>query len=234
MALFVPVDIRLKEIERHLVVLDLRAETYSIFDPVATLMWKALILTETEDEALEVLAREYLAETARIQADLREFKRRCLEEGFLRETGESRKAAVARPMVPGRRRRVRILHAWWCLFRTVRSLGTAGLAGVYYEYACLPTLPGALPDDDAALSRALSAFSMAENFFLMKRAPNDCLPRSLALFRFLRSMGFAVEHCIGVRRVPFHAHAWVEFRSRVLLDHPSRASSFTPIARISA
>jgi hypothetical protein len=85
---------------------------------------------------------------------------------------------------------------------------------------------------DAMLAKALAAFARAENCFSMKQAPRDCVPRSLALFRFLRLVGLPAEHCIGVRRSPFQAHAWVEFEGRVVHDLPSRQLKYTTLARI--
>jgi len=113
-----------------------------------------------------------------------------------------------------------------------RSLSVKGFARTYRDYACTP-IPEESAQADRLLERALAAFRTAESFFLIKRAPTDCLPRSLALFRFLRSAGLAVEHRIGVRRFPFDAHAWVEHRGRVVLDNPARQSVYATLARIS-
>ena len=76
----------------------------------------------------------------------------------------------------------------------------------------------------------MGAFGRAENFFVVRRAPDDCLVRSLSLYRFLREAGSRAEHVIGVRRFPFQAHAWVECAGEVLMD--TRAPYFTPLARM--
>ena len=83
-----------------------------------------------------------------------------------------------------------------------------------------------------SLIACVAAFAKAENFCYLKKAPRDCLPRSLALFRFLRSIGAAAVHCIGVRQFPFGAHAWVEFQECVLHDNPAVAETYTVIARL--
>jgi hypothetical protein len=95
-------------------------------------------------------------------------------------------------------------------------------------------LPDRPTTSNRLLERAVAAFGHAENFFILKRAPQDCLPRSLALFRFLRLVGVPAEHCIGVRRYPFLAHAWVEHGDRVVHDHPAHPRTFTTLARIRA
>jgi hypothetical protein len=233
MRLFIAPDIYFKEIQGFLLILDLRTERYSIFNPVATLMWKALVVSDSESEALKVLQKEYSVEKPRLETDLHELRRRCLHEGLLQEKEEPRRIAICQHVVAAGRPKLLTLHAWYCLFHTVRALSAKGLANVYHEYASLPVARSTFADVDELLDRSVAAFSIAENFFVIRTAPKDCLPRSLALFRFLRSKGLSVDHCIGVRRVPFQAHAWVEFRDRVVHDNPSRRSTFTTIARIS-
>jgi hypothetical protein len=85
--------------------------------------------------------------------------------------------------------------------------------------------------DGMRLRTALLAFSRAENCFSVGDSRIDCLPRSLALHRFLRSVGIGAEHCIGVRRFPFGAHAWVEITGSVVLDSPAFVRDFHVIAR---
>ena len=79
----------------------------------------------------------------------------------------------------------------------------------------------------------MTAFARAEEFFYLKTAPADCLPRSLALFRVLRAAGLPVEHCIGVQQFPFTAHAWAQFRGDIIHDDPENQTRYTVIARIS-
>jgi hypothetical protein len=235
MTLHLPAEIFFKEIEGFLIVLDIRTEAYYMFDPVGALMWKALLVTSNETEALQVIQNEYSIDRAHLTADLEEFRKRCLEQGFLQnEKKESNGRIQPSLLFVADHPRFLTLRAWWCLFRTVRSLSVNGFSRVYREYALLPIPQERTEGSNDLLTRALAAFTTAENFFLIKHAPKDCMPRSLALFRFLRSVGLRVEHCIGVRRFPFYAHAWVEHRGRVVQDKPSRQWMFSTIARISA
>jgi hypothetical protein len=136
--------------------------------------------------------------------------------------------------MPDRGQRFLTARAWWSLAITSRRLKAHGFAETYALYSRLAK-PLDEPDDSGrVLARACSAFSRAENAFLLKEAPRDCLPRSLALFGLLRSLGLAAEHVIGVQLFPFQAHAWVEHRGRVVHDDPSHPSRFAPIARISS
>jgi hypothetical protein len=75
------------------------------------------------------------------------------------------------------------------------------------------------------LEEIVRPFLAAENFILFGRAPHDCLARSLALFRYLRWRGIPATHVIGIRRVPFIAHAWVEISGEGVLSPRPRGFS---------
>jgi hypothetical protein len=221
-----------EEIEGFVVILDLVTEAYYMFDPVAAAMWKALLESDNDNEALDAVQNRFAVERVRLQTDLEAFKRRCVEHGFLQEK-ESKRRIDSLRYVEARQAKCLVLRAWWALFRTVRSLSTHGFARTYQEYSRIP-IPKENSSDHDLLKPTIAAFTTAENFFLMKSAPKDCVPRSLALFRFLRLAGLPVEHCIGVRRFPFAAHGWVEYRGHVVQDDPSRQLTFKILARISA
>ena len=85
--------------------------------------------------------------------------------------------------------------------------------------------------DSADVELARAAFVRAENFYLRRRAPNDCLPRSLALYAYMRGLGVPVVHRIGARRFPaFRCHAWVEHDGAPILDQRAKVSDYTLIA----
>lgn len=46
----------------------------------------------------------------------------------------------------------------------------------------------------------------------------DCLPRSISLFKILRSQGYNVDLYIGVKRPTFEAHAWVQSGGTLISD----------------
>lgn len=218
------------ESDEFMILLDLQTEAYYILDPVAASMWKALLRANNDSEAVGILHYRYVVEIDRLHNDLKQFKHKCITRGLLYE-------AKAEPSIsnPGHIRTSKakslVLRAWWSLFCTTRKLSAFGFASTYKEYSCLP-VPLENPGADELLKRSTAAFRIAENFFFLKSAPMDCLPRSLALFRFLRVVGLPVEHCIGVRRFPFAAHAWIEYRGFVVNDNPSRQSVFKVLARI--
>lgn len=232
MRLHLSSHVRSAPVEDFLVILDLQSATFHMLDPVARSMWDALLAAEDDTDAVSSLERRYAVDRPRLTADLEAFRHRCIEDGFL--TGNGPPSSVA-PTLPARRARRRwlVTRAWWCLFRTALSLSHRGLLRTYGDYSRWPVSHTGHVDEQL-LDRALAAFAQAENLFLMKRAPNDCLPRSLALFRFLRLAGVPAEHCVGVRQFPFLAHAWVECDGRVVQDNPSHQLTLTTLARISA
>jgi hypothetical protein len=125
------------------------------------------------------------------------------------------------------------MRAWWCMLRISGALRVRGFSAAY-----LRVRDEAARDVDArrapALSKAVSSFLSAENVFWRRRGQQDCLPRSLALFLFLRRAGIRVEHKIGARRVPTVAiHAWVEYDGRGILEGSRDLTAYTQLAAIS-
>ena len=193
-------------------------------------MWCGLVGSGARDDedVLRTVLAQFAVEPDRARRDLAAFRERCLADGTFAA------AATARPFVSGQRPAAKrvvwpAFAAWRCLAGTALLLRQRGFATAYRESTAVPAPRE--PSGDGALDRAIAAFALAENFFVPRRAPDDCLPRSLALFRFLRMMGLPAEHVIGCRRAPFFAHAWVECQGRVVLDD-DRRSELTTIARV--
>jgi transglutaminase superfamily protein/coenzyme PQQ synthesis protein D (PqqD) len=220
--------VRSRIVDGLAVVLDLRSGEYVILDRVATAMWRALLTVE-EHERIPLLRSRFDVHAERLTADLDAFARNCIERGFLDErTPEPAERPRTRTAVRG----VLTLRAWWSMLYTTRALAMRGFAWTYERYARIAKPIGGRDDEAELLQHAERAFSRAENFFVMHAAPKDCLPRSLALYRFLLSVGIPADHCIGVRRFPFEAHAWVECGEHVLYDSESRVHLYAELARI--
>jgi hypothetical protein len=166
-----------------------------------------------------------------VREDLAAFVRNCVERNLIRdpaasgisESAERLSSNVARTRSPT------VFHAWLCLYTTRRTLARRGFSWAYQRIYDLPKPTG--DPNDVRLRAALRAFSRAENFFSAGDARIDCLPRSLALHRFLRAVAIGAEHCIGVRRFPFGAHAWVEVAGRIVHDSPAFVRDFHVISR---
>jgi Transglutaminase-like superfamily len=60
---------------------------------------------------------------------------------------------------------------------------------------------------------------------------SKCLQQSTATACFLRQHGFPAELVIGVHRMPFSSHAWVEVNNKVVNDHKNVQSYFKAVDR---
>lgn len=224
-------EIRYRTVDGLTVLLDLRTGSYVVLDRVATAMWEVLTSIPDPGSRIAELERRFDAPAARLEADLAEFAGSCMERGFLQAAPPPRDAPPPR----ARPSRVALtLRAWLSLLATTRSLAGRGFSETYRRYARRPLPECCREEMDALVARAERAFSRAENFFMLRNAPRDCLPRSLALYRFLRSVGVPAEHCIGVQRFPFEAHAWVEAGGRVVHDSRDFVGGYAELARIRA
>jgi hypothetical protein len=239
------------EVGGMLVVLDLRTETFSILDPVATTMWNLLVELGDRARVLERLRAIYDADDVRLARDLDGFTATMVDGGFAswsasgapRSSSEASAAegssvhGAATHSMRGRRvRGMLAVRAWWRLARTVLRLRREGFAATYRASCALAGASARIdtadaPQTAALLARGLRAFARAESVFVIRKAPRDCFPRSIALFCFLRELGVPVEHRIGVTRFPFRAHAWVEFRGAALAEPARDTGLFSPIAR---
>jgi hypothetical protein len=220
--------IRSRIVDGLAVVLDLRRGEYVILNKVATAMWRALLTTESEDW-LRILEQQLDVPAQQLMADLDTFSESCIERGFLTDRPAQ---SIERAASYGTRRRLLAVRAWWSLLATTRALAKGGFSATYARYSqfAKPAADGEVAP--ALLQQAESAFAHAENFFIIHEAPRDCLPRSLALYRFMLLAGIPVDHCMGVMRFPFQSHAWVEYQGRVLNDSAANTGFYAELARI--
>jgi hypothetical protein len=220
-------------LDDRIMILDLHSESYFALDPLASAMWHDLI-----GENSRKRSENYPPESTGsidLKVDFASFTQKCLTESFITETQAPSLRSIKAPGEGFQARRFLTIRAWWNLWRVTRSLSQLGFSKTYNAALHLPKFENLETDEQSArLSAALRAFARAENFFHLKKAPQDCLPRSLALFRFLHSIGLAVEHRIGLQQFPFLAHAWTEYHGEVLHDDPRNQERFTVIAKIPA
>lgn len=227
------------EVDGCRILLDLNTESYRVLDPVASAMWSALMGESDWTVTRQLLADTYDVSPEVLNSDFADFAANCRAQGILSETqrisdeelsavqsGDPRQALLPGPVSS---RLPATIRAIAIFYRTRRSLMQQGFRGTYERYA---QLPGGCNRE--RLPRAISAFGRAETFFLSQRAPNDCLVRSLSLFRFLREQSIPAEHVIGVCRMPFQAHAWVECDGQPILDERGLSGAFVPLARLAA
>jgi hypothetical protein len=221
-------------VDELIVILDLTTQTYQLLDETATLLWNAIHdHAGVLDSALRELQHQYPADRDGVTREFDRFVGTCLDRDYLRYGGAERCAAGPPSERTTARRHLLAMRAWWCMLRISGALRVRGFSAAY-----LRVRDEAARDVDArrapALSKAVSSFLSAENVFWRRRGQQDCLPRSLALFLFLRRAGIRVEHKIGARRVPTVAiHAWVEYDGRGILEGSRDLTAYTQLAAIS-
>jgi hypothetical protein len=206
--------IRWVDIEGRIFIIDLRRGEYFGLDKAHADAWRALALQSTGDHDAGSANRNHLLTAARTR-------------GWLAPEDH-------KPLVCARPRKVsllvRLLPRVCALMYLVRAYASMRVFGFEktYSWAKSGTFYATTTISDLSrLESAKAVFSNAERFIFSRRGMNDCLPRSLALFVFLRAMGFSVRHCIGIRCFPFAAHAWVE---SIVGHRPAAPGAFVPIS----
>lgn len=217
--------IRHAEIDGLIVILDLKASRYFLLEEVAAKMWDGIFCQRDRTAIVEEIVSEFAVDHRKVEEDFDNFVQSCMAKGFLRVGREE-------VLTPKRTRRTRraakrflTLRAWWSLVKTwtlLKLFGFQKLHDVAQSEAAIVREPQMMSGSEL-LRRAEAAFLLAENFFILKTAPQDCLPRSTALFLFLRRLGLPARHQIGVERYPMSMHAWVECDGRLVLDDPDAA-----------
>jgi transglutaminase superfamily protein/coenzyme PQQ synthesis protein D (PqqD) len=220
--------IRFAEVDGLYVILDLVSGNYFILNETASEMWELLLHASSKQEDSAIKGRQR-------DDDLNSFIAQCLELQFLSTQPKERlRRSQALRSSYCNAKRFLIWRAWLSLTRTAASMRMKGFPQTYLNYSNLGDARCSLDGSDL-ITLAQDAFLSAENVFWYRRAPEDCLPRSLALFRFLRCLGIPAIHRIGGRRVPiFFMHAWVEHNGVVILDDQRNASECTVLASIPA
>jgi hypothetical protein len=196
------------------IVLDARRGEYFALDDVATEIWLRLIAGQPAVSGDDLASGENIGQVAR-------------NLGWLEPTDQA-----GRDQAKRRRKKGRALSpsgAFLCIIRAAILIRYSGFPRAY-RWAQSRQAPIAAASDH--LPAALKAFGVAELLLVSRLGLEDCLPRSLALFAFLREGGLPVRHCIGVKRYPFTAHAWVESDGVALLQEAGLTESFTTIATI--
>lgn len=124
-------------------------------------------------------------------------------------------------------------RALWFLLAYVSLIGTdvllrlGGFDRFHRTMRRWPTRTARVTDA-AEVARIRAAVDHASGFYF-KRA--WCLQRSAATACLLRLRGFPAQLSIGVRRMPFSAHAWVELDGRIINDEPRVCGAYEVIER---
>lgn len=207
--------IRFAHVDGIIVILDFATQKYFALDERATSIWDAVTVRPPKLTSEEV---ESLA-----SAEVKSFIGECLNRGVLVVDTPNPVSGLP-PSLETRHPSVLALAGLWtvfaigCLHRAARRLRRYGFAHTYSVHESLYAKVVSFRPA-TQIDRALEAFYRAESVVPMPNSPDDCLPRSFALFSYLRALGFACQHFIGVRRYPsLTMHAWVEVDGHVVAD----------------
>ncbi|NKJ43473.1 lasso peptide biosynthesis B2 protein [Novosphingobium sp. SG720] len=100
----------------------------------------------------------------------------------------------------------------------------------------LDKLAAAKPPPAAMASivpEAMQAVAVAfEQTARMVRSHDQCLPRSVAVARWLAALGMSADLVIGVRLRPFAAHSWVQAGTWLVNDRIDTVRTYTPILSV--
>jgi hypothetical protein len=152
-----------------------------------------------------------------------------IEFGVDRAPAPARATAVDPGPVRSLRDAWMVTWAWTLLALAELVMRTAGFASVYRLVRVWPTgrhapaawHPALVHDACAALVRARTLY--------LKRT--RCLQRGVALTCLLRLWGVPAHLVIGVQKLPFYAHAWVEVNGTVVSDGGAPVTMYREMTR---
>jgi hypothetical protein len=220
--------------------LDIERDRIVHLNGVATEMWRLLSKNVAESEIVSIISQKYQVDESRVATDLGCLLRKIeglrlsaagsvsVENLFRRpETGQQPSfpwygdSGAGRP----RPRKKTIVSAivGLALFDLVLRIRSFRVLCAYINSWPLRARKSVDPD---IKSKICSAVEQACIWYPRKAM---CLQRSAITACLLRSHGFPAEMKIGIRPVPFMAHAWVELHDSVLNDWPGVRNLYTPI-----
>lgn len=95
------------------------------------------------------------------------------------------------------------------------------LASLHRRIRSIPLRP--TTQNTEAIDLAVRALDIASIFYAKRVL---CLERSAVLVKMLRKRGIPAQMLIGVQKVPFKAHAWVEVNRQIINDRLASRERF--------
>jgi hypothetical protein len=198
-------------------VLDTRCGTFHALEPVGTRMLLATL--EGGSEAMvRTIARDYQVPEAQVSEDWRGLVEQ-LQQAGLTETVRSAGGRAA----PGR------FGIWVRLALARMSFALLGWDRTVSRWSKRSRLAVAPAPDDAGpiIAEVNERVRRIASRHLLNP---QCKERALVCWHLLRRMGLPARLVMGVMLYPFTAHAWTEYRGRVVGDDHARCEQFVPVA----
>lgn len=212
------------------VLFDLEHDRLLKLNVVGVEMWTALIGGATEAQVTAAIAQRYGVAPAQVTHDLRDLLRRAAELGLvpartlLAATGDGFPAPPSKPSFP--------CYGQDAAFRPVprSSVVAAAFLGLalFDLVLKLQSLRGLVSwvrawpvkNCPARTDQIAPLCSGVDRACVCYPKKALCLQRSAVTTCILRSRGIAARMVVGVRPMPFAAHAWVEVEGAVINDWP--------------
>lgn len=220
-----------------LILLDLDSGSYLSFNSVAAEVWRRLGDGQPFDRVVASLAREHDVPPERVESDIgalvgdltsRELLRPAAPGTEVPRRPAAAPAAATRLAAPGRRASFTgVARAWLALAATDLVMRLGGFRRLLGLLERADRRDGDPPDEAVAAAVSRTVDSAAALYY--RKA--WCLQRSAACAWLLRRRGFDARLVLGVRPMPFFAHAWVELDGRLVNDEPDRLRGLTVLDR---
>jgi hypothetical protein len=225
------------------VLLDLAANRYVGLTALSSRFWAAISSGEAYEDLVRIAAHHVAASNVHPERVVQQQLDLWEKAGLFVRDGEpaadelpvphlefpcATDAILQEAVAKARLSLFRVVRQAWNSIWVRRSLRRRGLSGTIRAIQQLPARDSNGPPP-SMLTAVLRAYWAARKPFAQGNP--DCLSRSLALFRTLRQAGTDASICIGVRKCPFAAHAWVEAASLLLNDRPENVEQYFVIAR---
>jgi|SRR5690349_21744882 Transglutaminase-like superfamily len=121
-----------------------------------------------------------------------------------------------------------VIVAWWLLVSMDLIARLLGFARLYAIIAACPTLPLRAGDVHRVHETCVSV-NRARGYYF-KHA--WCLQAAATTTCLLRLRGIAADFVVGVRKMPFEAHAWVEVDHQIVMNaKPNLRALYSVITR---
>lgn len=224
----------------NMVLLDLRSGKYFALNAVGSLLWEGISSGASRGSVLGRLAERFPGvPLERLERDADAMVRQLRDRGLLRpRNGPPREeeakpqplAAAPAPAASPRSEaggtaetgaaRASALWVPIAYLGLLISDAILKLLGFSRFHALVRRLPArSTARGSAAQARRIVRSVDQASAFYFKRA--WCLQRSAVTVALLRLAGLPAHLVIGIQRIPFYAHAWVELEGRVVNDQPA-------------